>query len=239
MRVRCWTLLLLCTLCCVTTNAQKKRTTRIGTEVQNLSVDDSLKIERQKDKEEIKLNQEAVNSIIFNYMDDAPTILDAPQLNQHKRYLEFREDALKDRMYTKEQESRKRITMQLNPNSHSDMYDVSENDIRNRPVAPSTKVNGAMPVGAGVSYAFDAQKLLTENLTKRGRILRHNRRYANAWKHYLNDIPEKGDSVKKDSTSILQTMYDMADRLYSLKKDSLTNQEKVALKHKMNSLKIK
>lgn len=239
MRVRYWALLLLCTLCCVPVNAQKRKTAGTGTKVQNLGADDSLKIKRQKDKGEIKLNQEAVNSIIFNYMDDAPTILDAPKLDQHKKNLEFREDAIKDMVFIQEQESRKRVTMQLNPNSHSDIYDVNENDVRNRPVTPTTKDNGTMLVGAGVRYTFDAQKLLTENLTKRGRTLRHNRKYANAWKHYRDDIPEKGGAVKKDSTIMLQTMYDMADRLYPLKKDSLSNREKVALKHTADSLKIK
>ncbi|MGP1435942.1 MAG: hypothetical protein ACTTKN_04845 [Phocaeicola sp.] len=240
MRVRHWTLFLLCTLCCISSsNAQKRQTIRNGTKIQNFSADDSLKIKRQKDKEEIKLNKEAVNAIIFNYMDDAPTILDAPKLDQHKKNLEFREDAVKDMVFIKEQKSRKRVTMQLNPNSHSSIYDVSENDIRNRPVAPFTKDDGTMQAGIGVRHTFDAQKLLTENLTKRGRTLRHNRKYANAWKHYRDDIPEKGDSIKKDSTIMLQTMYDMADRLYPLKKDSLSSQTKIALKHKVDSLKIK
>jgi hypothetical protein len=41
----------------------------------------------------------------------------------------------------------------------------------------------------GASVSFDANRLLYESLTKRGRAIRHNRTHAKAWKVY-DKIPD-------------------------------------------------
>jgi hypothetical protein len=43
--------------------------------------------------------------------------------------------------------------------------------------------------GVGASVSFDANRLLYESLTKRGRAIRHNRTHAKAWKVY-DKIPD-------------------------------------------------
>jgi hypothetical protein len=43
---------------------------------------------------------------------------------------------------------------------------------------------------------FDADKLLFENLTKRGRAIKHNRKHAKAWKTYNDSIAYKEDSLE-------------------------------------------
>lgn len=49
------------------------------------------------------------------------------------------------------------------------------------------------PTGPGVSISVDFDKLLYENLTKRGRAIKHNRTHAVAWKKYADYIPTKQD----------------------------------------------
>ena len=46
------------------------------------------------------------------------------------------------------------------------------------------------------TVSFDAEKLLYENLTKRGRAKRRNRKHANAWKIYETYVPTMKDSLK-------------------------------------------
>lgn len=46
------------------------------------------------------------------------------------------------------------------------------------------------------SLTFDFDKLLYENLTKRGRYIKYNRTHANAWKTYANYMPTKADTDK-------------------------------------------
>ena len=43
---------------------------------------------------------------------------------------------------------------------------------------------------------FSADKLLFENLTKRGRAIKRNRKKAKAWKIYKDYVPTKEDSLK-------------------------------------------
>lgn len=50
--------------------------------------------------------------------------------------------------------------------------------------------------GAGVSIAVDFDKFLFENFTSRGRAIRHNRKYARAWKTYADYVPTLADSIK-------------------------------------------
>lgn len=53
------------------------------------------------------------------------------------------------------------------------------------------------PLGSGAAIqGLDINKFLTENLTRRGRMLRRNRKNANAWKIYQDYTPTKEDSLK-------------------------------------------
>ena len=56
------------------------------------------------------------------------------------------------------------------------------------------------PSSSPLADGLDFDKIFYENLTKRGRILRRNRKRAKAWKTYQDYIPTKRDSIRKDST---------------------------------------
>ena len=43
---------------------------------------------------------------------------------------------------------------------------------------------------------FDADKILFENLTKRGRAIKRTKKKAKAWKTYKDYVPTKEDSLK-------------------------------------------
>ena len=53
-----------------------------------------------------------------------------------------------------------------------------------------------VPYSSNAIASFDADKLLFENFTKRGRAIRHNRKHANAWKTYNDYQPTHEDSLK-------------------------------------------
>ena len=55
----------------------------------------------------------------------------------------------------------------------------------------------SMPNGNTQPLAtFDADKLLFENFTKRGRAIKRNKKKAKAWKIYKDYVPTKEDSLK-------------------------------------------
>ncbi|WP_315352489.1 DUF4858 domain-containing protein [Phocaeicola abscessus] len=201
--------------------------TKIRTKKTIVLNDDSLKLKRIfENKGEIKLNGEAINAIDFDYLDDEPSMLDAPKLTENQNHLQFREDIVKNPAFIEEQQRGRGITMKLNPNSHSDVYRQTEHDIKNRRISSPSYGDYTILTAVGFALTFDANKFLTENLTKHGRTLRHNRKYALAWKKYSNHIPAKRDSVQKDSTLLLRQMYEMANRLYPGVADSLRFQKK-------------
>ena len=63
---------------------------------------------------------------------------------------------------------------------------------------------------------FDADKILYENFTKRGRAIKHNREHANAWKTYNDYKPAHKDSLdkwKKEKRTQLDTLAFVTDTL--------------------------
>lgn len=63
--------------------------------------------------------------------------------------------------------------------------------------APGETYQSLMTKGAGITIEnLDINKFLTENFTRRGRMLRHNRKHANAWKTYKDYKPTREDSLK-------------------------------------------
>ena len=70
---------------------------------------------------------------------------------------------------------------------------------------------------------FSADKLLFENLTKRGRAIKRNRKKAKAWKIYKDYVPTKEDSLK---------IYGNKKRI---PKDTLTLLNKNSINHFINT----
>lgn len=201
--------------------AQNRRTDTSKNKPDSISAPDTARIGKiVSEKENIQLNNEIRNNIDFNFFGNKPTINESPYLESSKKWMRFNDDATKSIMYPPKNPNDMRITMEINPNSHTDFYDQSDLDIRNRRIPAPTEEGDAMQIGTGISFAFDAEKLLYENLTERGRILKHNRKYANAWKNYKNYIPEK-DSIQRDSTLLMQDILRIANELVPLSSDSV------------------
>ncbi len=193
---------LLCLLFCATT---------IGVSAQN---------------KEVELNKEAVKLIDFNFnRNSAFSKVNKPQTAaSEKKWMEFKVDLAMPRdwldtlklprhdkyltiepysIWTKPGEDPIfDVLINGNPNKKQYWY-LSEESLRRGAYASTNRtVMTAMydainrSQGVGVSFAFDADKLLYENLTKRGRAIKHNRKHANAWKTYAQYIPTKADAEK-------------------------------------------
>ena len=137
------------TLCFVCANGQNEKADTLRTDVE---------------EEEMKLNEEAVRSIVFDF---APDVKPVPKASVEKPWLEFTTDLPKEFIRNERPEMEMKID-----------FDFS------------------LPEGAPQALiGFDADKLLFETFTKRGRAIKRNRKHANAWKLFL----EAEDSV--DTTS--------------------------------------
>ena len=201
--------------------AQNRRTNTSQNKPDSISAPDTARMRKIiSEKENIQLNNDIKNNIDFNFFGNKPSINESPYLESSKKWMRFNDDASKSIMYPPKNPNDMRITMQINPNSHTDFYDQSDIDIRNRRIPAPTGEGDAMQIGTGVSFAFDAEKLLYENLTERGRLLKHNRKYANAWKNYKDFIPDK-DSIQRDSTLLMQDILRIANDLVPLSSDTV------------------
>lgn len=200
--------------------AQNQRKDSSTLEHDTISASDTTKVRRSiSRKDNVELNNDMKNYIDFNFFGNSQTINDSPYMEQSKSWMKFNTDATKSSMYAPKNKDL-RITMKINPNSHTDIYSQSDLDIQNRRIGTPIEEGNAMTAGVGIKYTFDAEKLLYENLTERGRTLKHNRKYANAWKNYKNYIPEK-DSIQRDSTLLIQDVRRIANDLVPLAADSV------------------
>lgn len=183
-----------------------------------------ISLQAQQKKEEIKLNTEAVKMIQFNFNSsekETEQPLDAPL---EKKWMEFRNDLSMPRSLT-DTTKVKKIECYVRPEPYTiwvrfgenPVYDVipslrkqwkihwSLNPFRHykeeygRNIEPGTgEVYSSIssPTGPSAVAFFDADKLLYESLTKRGRAIKHNRKHANAWKTYKEYQPTAADSAK-------------------------------------------
>ena len=138
-------------------------------------------------------------------------------------YTRWDEDPVNDPIITNEKELK--ISMVLNVNS------AIKYDVREQRVILTGKNNNAIQVSVGATYTFDAEKLLYENLTTRGRAIKRNRKHANAWKSYMDYIPTLQDTVKKDTTLMMELLRKQAERLYP---GVVESSDSLLLKNKVN-----
>lgn len=135
-----------------------------------LEKEDSIRLKNMLDgKEEIKINEDALRSIQFNFLPKEEAYSSQPLASEEKSWMKFI-TKLPDEFIRKTVESDFQIKLDL---------DFS---LPNQTTAPLV--------------TFDADKLLFENLTKRGRAIKHNRKYAQAWKIYNDYQPTYEDSLK-------------------------------------------
>ena len=177
---------------------------------------DSLRFKKEG---EIYINQEAVKSIEFNFMSQPEIIKPKPKMNERKPWMEFRKDIPKN--FTDTTTWRKPKYTRATPYTPYTRYD--EDPIYDRVPTKDTlsirmklnmdKIKLAPGMGHGYRVVpggmdqsvtpsnnpitgFDADKILFENLTKRGRAIKRNRKKAKAWKIYKDYVPTKEDSLK-------------------------------------------
>ena len=150
--------------------------------------------------EEIKLNQEAVKNIQFNF---APDINDMrkPKMSKEKPWMEFNKSLPKNFNDTVQWRKPKFIRLlpytiftRLGEDPVNDIIIKTRKDTL-RMKLKLDYLKEYIPQHQPV-VSFDAEKLLYENFTKRGRAIRRNRKRAKAWKIYNDYVPTKEDSLK-------------------------------------------
>ena len=166
-----------------------------------LSRRDSIRLKQllEGDKE-IKLNQEAVKSIQFNFAPDINE-MQKPKMSEEKPWMEFNKSLPKNFNDTVQWRKPKFIRLlpytiftRLGEDPVNDIIIKTRKDTL-RMKLKFDYLKEYIPQHQPV-VSFDAEKLLYENFTKRGRAIRRNRKRAKAWKIYNDYVPTKEDSLK-------------------------------------------
>ena len=166
-------------------------------------------------KKEIYINQEAVKSIEFNFMGQPEIMKPKPKMDERKPWMEYRKDLPVNMTDTTTYRKKKYIRMLPYSiwgydNSHlryrkdtlSIRMKLNMDKIKPAPgmghgyrVVPGGMDQSVTPSNNPIT-GFDADKILYENLTKRGRAIKRNKKKAKAWKTYKDYVPTKEDSLK-------------------------------------------
>ncbi len=166
-----------------------------------LSRRDSIRLKQllEGDKE-IKLNQEAVKTIQFNFAPDINE-MQKPKMSEEKPWMEFNKSLPKNFNDTVQWRKPKYIRLlpytiftRLGEDPVNDIIIKTRKDTL-RMKLKLDYLKEYIPQHQPV-VSFDAEKLLYENFTKRGRAIRRNRKRAKAWKIYNDYVPTKEDSLK-------------------------------------------
>ena len=170
---------------------------------------------QQKKEGEIYINQEAVRSIEFNFMSQPEIMKPKPKMDERKPWMEFRKDLPINMTDTTTYRKKKYIRMLPYSiwgydNSHlryrkdtlSIRMKLNMDKIKPAPgmghgyrVVPGGMDQSVTPINNLIG-GFDADKILYENFTKRGRAIKRNKKKAKAWKTYKDYVPTKEDSLK-------------------------------------------
>ena len=184
-----------------------------------------LPVAAQQEKEkELKLNQDAIRMIQFDFthsIEEAAKPLDSPL---EKKWMDFRTDIGMPRSLTDTTRVKKILGyVRAEPYTiwtrfgEDPVYDVlvagrpkewkiywtlnpfraSDDYGRSMRVMPGANYARLVaPIGPSASISGDINGFLYDVLTPRGRMLAHNRKHANAWKTYKDYKPTKEDSLK-------------------------------------------
>lgn len=189
---------------------------------------DSLRLKQLLEgDEEIKINTEAVKNIQFNF---APELKESrkPRMAEDKPWMDFDKSLPKN--FNDTTRWRKSTFIRLLPYTvYTKWWEDPVND--KLILDPKDTLTFKLKLDYLKMYipshqpvaTFDADKLLYENFTKRGRAIRRNRKRAKAWKIYNDYVPTIEDSLKwygnKKRTP--------KDTLIVIKKDTLLHEDKV------------
>lgn len=201
-----------------------------------------LAAQTEKEEEEIKLNEDVIKMIQFDF---APKENPYKPLNSSldKKWMQFKEDLSMPRsmidstrvkkikgyiraepytIWTKFGENpvydvmptiEKKWTIQWKLNPFRQYRGEYGREIK--PVPGETYLYVTSPAGPGASISLDFDKLLFESLTKRGRAIKHNRTHATAWKKYASYIPTKQDHAGLEKYITKQTEKTSTDSIQS------------------------
>jgi len=170
--------ILVCSIGILTTQAQ-------------LTQEDSIRLKRMLEgKEEIIINQEAVKSIEFNFVPREELLRQRPMMAEDKPWMKFIKKLPKEFISVRKDTTDSGIRFKLNQEKLKPLpwlmhgYRVVPGGM-DQTVTPSNN-----PIGG-----FDADKLLFETFTKRGRSIKRNRKRAKAWKTYNDSVPNQQDTL--------------------------------------------
>lgn len=148
-----------------------------------------------KKEEEIHINQEALKSIRFHFLDTPEPNYTQPMMNQDRAWMKFRKDLplnMTDTTSIQKKEYIRMLPYSIWEYDDSHMY---QEDTLTFKLKLDYLKDKYAPVHKPL-VEFDTDKFLYENLTKRGRAIKRNRKRAKAWKIYEDYVPTKEDSLK-------------------------------------------
>ena len=174
---------------------------------------------QQKKEGEIYINREAVKSIEFNFMSQPEITKLKPKMDERKPWMEFRKDIPKNfsdtTTWKKPKYTRATPYTPYTKYNEDPIYDrvLTKDTLSIKMKLNMEKIKPAPGMGHGYRVVpggmdqsvtpsnnpitgFDADKLLFENFTKRGRAIKRNKKKAKAWKIYKDYVPTKEDSLK-------------------------------------------
>ena len=180
---------------------------------------------QQGQDQELKLNEDAIKMIQFDFTRPTEEIAKPLESPLEKKWMEFRTDIKMPRSLTDTTTVKKIIGyIRAEPYTiwtkfgEDPVYDVlvtgrpkewkiywtlnpfgpkPEEYGRSMPVMPGANyARMVAPIGPSASISGDINGFLYDVLSPRGRMLAHNRKHANAWKTYKDYQPTKEDSLK-------------------------------------------
>lgn len=207
--------------------------------------------QKQEENKELQLNKDAVKMIQFDFntqMDlnnepkEAPlnkkwmefktnigiprSLLDTAKVKKPKGYIRmlpytiwtrFGEDPVYD-VLVFQRKKELEMTFGIEATIYKEEYG------KNLRPAPGKSYASAQASGAGaVIQGLDINKFLTDNLTRRGRMLRRNRKHAIAWKTYSEYQPTKADTLKVLTFYRRLPLTNSEDSIAKTPKDSISS----------------
>ena len=154
--------------------------------------EDSIRLKRMLEgKEEIIINQEAVKSIEFNFVPREELLRQRPMMAEDKPWMKFIKKLPKEFISVRKDTTDSGIRFKLNQEKLKPLPWL----MHGYRIVPGGMDQTVTPSNNPIT-GFDAEKLLFETFTARGRAIKRNRKHATAWKSYNDSTSQKEDSLE-------------------------------------------
>lgn len=187
---------------------------------------DSIRLnEMLNGKEELKINNEAVKAIQFDFNPDRnieKEVESTPIASEDKPWM----TESMPRNFMGSEKLNDKPSKSITPYTYDTKW--NEDFLSRSLLLPQSRfkitwqwditpdpwlMNGYVPLPAGMDQSvtpsnnpmfgsLDFGNFFYETFTEEGRSIRYNRKHANAWKTYKGYVPTKSDSIKRDSVSL-------------------------------------